>query len=110
MTEVATFVFLSIAAGVLAISSLGVLTMDDVFDRLHYVGPAASLAPTAVALAVLFDDGLSSAAVKSFLTAGFLLVLGPVVSHATARAARMRQFGHTDPMPQERRVDLGSRR
>ena len=110
MSHVVALVFLGIAAVVIAISALGVLTMDNVFDRLHYVGPAASLAAPAVALAVLLDDGLSSAAVKSLLAAGLLLVLGPVATHATARAARVRQYGHSDPMPGERRIDLRRRR
>lgn len=105
MSIVAAFL-LVVGVGTIVGCALGVLVMPTVFDRLAYLGPATSLAPFAIALAVLVNEGLSAATVKSFLTAAVLTVTGPIVTHITARAARVRQHGHWGPMPQEKRVRL----
>lgn len=89
---------------VLVVCSLGVLVMDDVFDRLHFLGPSI-LGAWAIALAVVVDAGLSAIGVKALLIALLLTVVGPVLTHGTARAARVRQYGHWVAQPEERHRD-----
>jgi multicomponent Na+:H+ antiporter subunit G len=63
----------------------GVVLMRDALDRLHYVG-ASSIGAACVCAAVVVAEGPSLIALKAALTAAFLLVSGPVLAHATARA------------------------
>jgi monovalent cation/proton antiporter MnhG/PhaG subunit len=81
--------------GVLSIlfSVLGVVVMRDALDRLHFTAPAALFAPVLFAVAVLVEEPFSSAGVKAVLVALVSVVTTPVLSHATARAARIRDEG-----------------
>jgi monovalent cation/proton antiporter MnhG/PhaG subunit len=94
-------ILLALGVGIELLCCLGLLVMDTVFDRLHYVGPAAALGPIAIAGAVLLEEGISTAGLKAILIAVVLVGIGPVVTHATARAARVRRFGHWQPQPDE---------
>jgi monovalent cation/proton antiporter MnhG/PhaG subunit len=76
---------------------VGVLVMDDAYDKLHYLGPAAIVGPLAIAAAVVVRESLSQAGIKALLTAGLLIVASPVLSHATARALYIRQRDHLEP-------------
>jgi multicomponent Na+:H+ antiporter subunit G len=91
--ELAVVVLLAVGVGVTLLSCLGVLVMRDPYDRLHYTAPAAVIAPLAIAAAVVVEERLSAAGVKAVLVALVLIGSNPVLSHATARAARIRQFG-----------------
>ena len=84
------------AVGTLAVVAgvVGVLVGQDVYDRLHFIGPSGIFGPAAFALAVVIDEGpLSQAGLKSILIALLLLGLSPVLVHATARAAYVREHG-----------------
>jgi len=82
---------------------LGVLLARNPYDRLHFTGPASTVAPVAFALAVIVDEGpVTQAGVKSVLTALALVVLNGVLVHATARAARIREHGTWRLLPEER--------
>lgn len=85
--------FLGLAAAVVLASSVGVLVMRDVYDKLHFVTPAALVAPVLVTLAVLARAGLSATTGETLLALLFLVVAGPFLSHATIRAARIRDTG-----------------
>lgn len=76
---------------------LGVLAADDVYDRLHFTGPASIFGPLLLAIAVVLDFGpFSQAGLKATLTALLIIALNPVLVHATARAARIRERGQLD--------------
>jgi multicomponent Na+:H+ antiporter subunit G len=79
--------------GVTLASCVGVLVMRDAYDRLHYTAPATTIAPIAIAAAIVLEESFSAAGVKALLVALVLLVTNPVLTHATARAARIRKFG-----------------
>jgi monovalent cation/proton antiporter MnhG/PhaG subunit len=98
----AVVVLLAFGVGVTLLSCLGVLVMRDPYDRLHYTGPAAVLAPVAIAAAVVLEERLSAAGVKAVLVALVLVTTNPVLGHATARAARIRQFGEWRVRDEER--------
>ena len=92
----AAIVWALLGVGVMAqlTGVLGVLVANDVYDRLHFIGPAGIFGPAAFALAIVVDEGpLSQAGLKSILVALLLLGLSPVLVHATARAAYVREHG-----------------
>jgi len=92
MTVVAD-VLLGLAVAVVLASSLGVLVMRDVYQKLHFVTPISLIAPTLVAVAVLVQQGYSENTVETWLALLFLVVAGPFLTHATIRAARIRETG-----------------
>ncbi len=71
-------------------SSLGVLVMRTTYARLHYVGLVTTIAAPACAVAVAVAEGIWPAGAKALLIAIVMMACGPVVTHATARAARAR--------------------
>ena len=94
MTVVVVWALMAIGVLSLLAAVLGVLVAADVYDRLHFIGPGSLFGPVAFALAVVIDEGpLSQAGLKSMLTALVLVCLGPVLVHATARAAYVRERG-----------------
>jgi multisubunit Na+/H+ antiporter MnhG subunit len=60
--DVAADVLLGLAVAVVLLSSLGVLVMRDVYQKLHFVTPISLIAPALVAVAVLVQQGYSSPA------------------------------------------------
>lgn len=91
-----------LAVGVAAqlIGMVGILIAADVYERLHFIGPASIFGPFSLALAIVIDEGpLSQAGLKSILVALVLLALSPVLVHATARAAFVRERGSLTPLP-----------
>jgi multicomponent Na+:H+ antiporter subunit G len=92
-----------LAAGVAAqlAGVVGVVLADDVYERLHFTGPASIFGPFCLALAIVIDEGpLSQAGLKSTLVALLLLALSPILVHATARAAYVRERGSLGPLPE----------
>ena len=56
--EITADVLLGLAAATVLASALGILVMRDVYRKLHYVTPAALVAPALVALAVFVREGV----------------------------------------------------
>lgn len=80
---------------------VGVVLADDVYERLHFTGPASIFGPFCLAFAIVIDEGpLSQAGLKSTLVALLLLALSPILVHATARAAYVRERGSLGPLPE----------
>ncbi|MGI8712411.1 MAG: monovalent cation/H(+) antiporter subunit G [Solirubrobacteraceae bacterium] len=71
---------------------VGVLVMRTAYARLHYTAPAG-LGALLLAVAILLREGFSLIGDKALLIAVFVLVTSPVLSHVTARAARIRELG-----------------
>lgn len=75
-------------------SVIGILVGRDLYARLHFTGPASTFTPLALAVAIAIRYGaFSQAGIKAAMTAGLIILLGPALVHATARAARVRQRG-----------------
>jgi multisubunit Na+/H+ antiporter MnhG subunit len=91
--DVCADVLLGLAVLTVASASLGVLLMRDAYQRLHFVTPAALVAPVLVALAVLVQMGLVENTGETCLALFFMVVAGPYLSHATMRAIRVRDQG-----------------
>ncbi len=86
-------VSLLLAAAVLVVFGccMGLLLMGSPLARLHYLGPAALLAPVLVAAAVVTEEGLGQAGIKAIMIAVLLFFQGPALAHILGRALGMRQ-------------------
>ena len=91
--DVAVAVLLAIGVVSALMGALGLLATHNPYDQLHFTGPATVIGPIAVAAAVLVEEPLSSAGIKAVLIALIMLATGPILLHATARAARIRERG-----------------
>jgi multicomponent Na+:H+ antiporter subunit G len=91
--QIAVDVLLGLAVVVALASALGVALMPDVYQKLHYVTPLATVTPVLVGLAILVQSGFTAVAGQTWLTVIFVVMAGPVVSHATIRAAKIRADG-----------------
>ena len=94
--------------GVLSVllSCVGVVVMRTALDRLHFTAPAGTIAPVLFAVAVLVEEPLSSAGVKAVIVAVLIVVTTPSLSHATARAARIREHGRFKLLPGDEDEDV----
>ena len=86
-------VLLGMAVLVVLASSVGILVMRDVYDKLHYVTPLALVAPVIVGLAILVQSGWSVNSLQTWLAIALMVIGTPFLSHATVRAARIRESG-----------------
>jgi multicomponent Na+:H+ antiporter subunit G len=91
--DIAADILLGAAVLIVAGASVGVLVMRDPYQKLHFVTPAALVAPLLVALAILAQVGVYENAGETFLALLFLVIAGPFLSHATMRAIRVREKG-----------------
>jgi multicomponent Na+:H+ antiporter subunit G len=97
IAQVIADVLLALAVLIVAVSSIGVLVMSDVYDKVHLVTPAALVAPMLIALAITVRQGYDENSVQTWLALVFLVIAGPLLAHATLRAAQIRQTGDWRP-------------
>jgi len=100
LQDVAVYLLLGAGVACQVIACLGVVVMRNVYDRLHYLGPAA-LGAVLIAAAVWAREGPSGIALKATVLAAFLVVASPALAHGTARAARLSRFGDWRPQREE---------
>lgn len=98
---------LTLGVGVVAVAAAGVATAGSVYDRIHMLGPVGMLAPPLVAAALVVKEGLSPLGIKAMLVVLVLWVESPILAHATARAAVIRERGGWGG---EHRPEKGTRR
>jgi multisubunit Na+/H+ antiporter MnhG subunit len=95
--DVFSDILLGLAVLIVIVSAVGVLVMREAYEKLHFVTPAALVAPALVALAVMVQHGVYEMTGESFLALFFMIIAGPFVSHATIRAIRVREKGDWRP-------------
>jgi multicomponent Na+:H+ antiporter subunit G len=83
-------VLVGLAVLVTFISGIGLWRSRNVYARLHFLGPVSVLAPAFLAIAVVLERGFSQQGNKAIVVAVLLLIWGPVLTHATGKAARRR--------------------
>jgi multisubunit Na+/H+ antiporter MnhG subunit len=103
--EIITDVLLTLATATVAAAALGVAVMPDAAARLHYVTPAAVVAPVLVLLAIFVTEGLDENTGETLLAVLVMIAVAPFLSHATIRAIRAREAsgGDTDNVSVEER-------
>lgn len=97
MRSVLVDICLALAVLVVLASAVGLLVMRDTYQRLHFVTPVALVAPVLVGLAVLARSGWTESSLETWLALLFVVIAGPFLTHATIRAARIRETGDWRP-------------
>jgi multisubunit Na+/H+ antiporter MnhG subunit len=92
--EIVTDVLLALATLIVVLSSIGVAVMPAAAAKLHFVTPAAVVAPLLVTLAVFVKEGLDSNTGMTVIALLFMVAVSPYLSHATIRAIRARADGN----------------
>jgi monovalent cation/proton antiporter MnhG/PhaG subunit len=95
--DIAADVLLGLAAAIVIISSVGLLVMRDVYQKLHFAGPVALVSPVLVTLAVWLHAGNTATTLEAMLALLLVVIAGPFLAHATIRAARISQTGDWRP-------------
>jgi multicomponent Na+:H+ antiporter subunit G len=91
--DIVADVLLGLAVLTVLSASAGVLVMRDAYQKLHFVTPAALVAPVLVTAAIFVQMGLSENTGETCLALLFMMIAGPFLSHATVRAIRVREKG-----------------
>jgi monovalent cation/proton antiporter MnhG/PhaG subunit len=80
---------------------LALAVFSDVYVRLHYLAPVTTVAFLPLLIAVVIREGAGQATIKAILVFATLLLINAVLTHATARAARIRELGRWTADPKE---------
>jgi monovalent cation/proton antiporter MnhG/PhaG subunit len=100
---IAVEVLLAVAVGSAGICCIGLVAMKDLYERLHYMSTVSTISIGCVLAAVVIEQGWGQAAIKTSLIVLVMLIMNAVLTHATARAARIRTLGGW--MPEESRSE-----
>ncbi len=84
------------------ICCFGMLIISDFYERLHYMATVSTVSMFALVAAVVIEEGWGQATIKVILVALVIFVMNAVLTHATARAARVRELGHWTAAPGEK--------
>jgi multisubunit Na+/H+ antiporter MnhG subunit len=99
-------VLLVAGVGLELIAVVGVSVMRNVLDRLHYVS-LAGFGALLVAISIICAASFSLIGDKALVTGALLVLVGPVLVHATARSLRMRALGDWREGIEEHREEEG---
>jgi multisubunit Na+/H+ antiporter MnhG subunit len=89
----AVAVVLLITGGLLEVLAVvGLCTMRDVYDRLHYVG-LVGFGGFLIAVAIVVRESFSLIGDKALLVGVILIVSGPILAQTTMRSLLIREFG-----------------
>ena len=97
---VEALVWLAVATSL--VSCLGIVVMKNLYERLHYMATVSTVAVVTLLIAVVIEQGWGQAAIKMSLIVLVLVPMNAVLAHATARAARVREFGQWQPAEGEK--------
>jgi monovalent cation/proton antiporter MnhG/PhaG subunit len=90
MSNLAVDVLLALGVTAELLCCVGLVVMRTTADRLHYVSAAYTVGPFFVLAALLVREQLSQIGLDSLAAVFLLFLIGPIVTHATARALRVR--------------------
>lgn len=79
------------AVGIALLSSWLMLRMKDEYQMMHFMSPPASVSVILITLAVFLQQGRKPESLKAVFIALVMLMMNSVVTHATARAFRIRE-------------------
>jgi multisubunit Na+/H+ antiporter MnhG subunit len=95
--QITADILLGLAVVIVLASTVGILVMPGTYRKLHYMTPVSVLAPLPVGLAVLIQSGWTADSAQTWLALLAVMIGGPFLSHATIRAARIRDAGDWRP-------------
>lgn len=99
--HVLSIALLAGGVGVVLVCCIGIVVANDTFDRLHFITPASTIGIGFISLAIILSKPLGSTTLKIALLFVITVVTSPILSHATARAARIRRFAEWRIYPEE---------
>ncbi len=99
---VATGILLGLAVGLAILSSFGMAIMRNAFQKLNFTAPIVSISCLLIVISVFLEESEAQARLKVVLIAVMLFCLNAVLTHATAKATRIRKAGHWEVKPEER--------
>jgi monovalent cation/proton antiporter MnhG/PhaG subunit len=102
IAAVAIRALLAIGAAACAFTVIGLLRARGAYQRLHYSSVSATVGIAAIIAALLVREGGSQLGIKSILAGIVVVLMNPVLAHATARAFRIHEHGQWPPKPEER--------
>ena len=85
--SIAGFILVLLGAAFCMIGGLGLIRMPDFYTRTHAVGVTDTFGAGFVLVGLMLHAPDLQVAIKLLMTLGFMLVTGPVASHAVAKAA-----------------------
>jgi multicomponent Na+:H+ antiporter subunit G len=88
------YALLALAVVITLLGCIGVLVMLDLYARMHYISLATSVGIVLLALAVAVQEVAQPSTGKAIIAALLVAFTGPLLNHATARAARTHRLGH----------------
>jgi monovalent cation/proton antiporter MnhG/PhaG subunit len=92
---------LGIAVLICFLCALGLAVMRDPYQRLHFATPIVSISITLIVVAIWIEDGQWQSRIKAVMVALILFFMNSILSHATARAIRIRKLEHWPVSPDE---------
>lgn len=107
--QIVVDVLVGVAVTLNLLSAVGALVMKDAYQRLHYLAPPSSLCPLLLTIALFIGEPDHQAGFKMLLVLLLVNAINGVVTHATARAARIRDnLPWGDQTPEERAAQEAS--
>lgn len=100
-SDIAVAVLLGIMVTTAFISCCALVLFRDNFQRMHYLSVVTTISTLSLLVAVVIKEGWGQATLKTILVFVVLILVNAVVTHATARAARIREYGNWTPTPEE---------
>jgi multisubunit Na+/H+ antiporter MnhG subunit len=88
MGNVVVDILLALGVTAQLLCCVGVAVMRTTFDRLHYSAAGTTVGPFCILAALLVREGFGQVGLGGIVVVAVLFVTGPLVVHATARAAR----------------------
>jgi monovalent cation/proton antiporter MnhG/PhaG subunit len=88
MDNVVVDVLLILGVSAELLCCVGVAVMRTTYDRLHYTAAGTTVGPFCILAAVLAREGFGQVGLDAIAAVAMLFLVGPLVIHATARAAR----------------------
>lgn len=92
-------VLLAAGVGLAVISCFALLLMQDFYERLHYTTAVSTVSFFCVFIAIVVKEGWGQASIKSGLIFVIVLLTNAGLTHASARAARIRTYGTWSASP-----------
>lgn len=94
------FIEVLVYGGVLIalLSSWLMLRMRDEYQMMHFMSPPASLSVILITIAIFLQKGRKPESFKALFAVAVLILMNAVITHATARAFRIREIGDWKPL------------
>jgi multisubunit Na+/H+ antiporter MnhG subunit len=78
-----------IAGTILILICCAGLLIGDVYDRLHYLGPATVFAPWFLLAAVVIRFAFTESVIKMILLVAAVMLTSPILTHGTAKVIHL---------------------